>query len=60
MANPLYCFNLGCVTERNVNIFEDKAMNSEVLWDTIHFLASFLASCTTTFKGILLNVVQLN
>ena len=27
--------------ERNARIFEDKARNSENLWDTIHFLASF-------------------
>ena len=32
----------------------------EVLWDTIHFLASFWASCTINFKGISLNVVQLD
>ena len=43
--------------ERNVRIFEDKARNSEALWDTIHFLASFWASCTTTFKDIPLNLV---
>ncbi|RVW51835.1 putative ribonuclease H protein [Vitis vinifera] len=27
--------------ERNARIFEDKAKNSENLWDSIHFLASF-------------------
>ena len=46
--------------ERNVRIFEDKARNLEALWDTIHFLASFLASCTSTFKGIPLDLVQLD
>ena len=46
--------------ERNARIFEDKARNLEALWDTIHFLASFLASCTSTFKGIPLDFVQLD
>ena len=46
--------------ERNARIFEDKVRNLEVLWDTIHFLASFWASCTMFFKGIPLNVVQLD
>ena len=45
--------------ERNARVFEDKARNSEALQDTIHFLTSFWASCTTIFKGISLNVVQL-
>ena len=45
---------------RNARIFKDKARNSEVLWDIIHFLASFQASYTTTFMGIPLNVVQLD
>ena len=51
MTNYLFGFHLGCVVGRNVRIFEDKVKNLEVLWDTIHFLASFWASCTTTFKG---------
>ena len=46
--------------EKNVRVFEDNARNSEVLWDIIHFLASFWAFCTTTFKDIPLNVVQLD
>ena len=29
--------------ERNARIFEDKARNSENLWDSIHFLASLWA-----------------
>ena len=46
--------------ERNAKFFEDMMRTSEVLWDTIHFLASFWASCTMFFKGIPLNVVQLD
>ena len=42
--------------ERNARIFEDKARTLEVLWDTIYFLNSFWASCTTSFEGISLNV----
>ena len=60
MTNYLFGFHLGCVVGRNVRIFEDKVRNFEVLWDTIHFLSSFWASCTTTFKGVLLNVVLLD
>ena len=37
-----------------------KVRTSEDIWDTIYFLASFWASCTSTFKGISLNVVQLD
>ncbi|RVW83847.1 Transposon TX1 uncharacterized 149 kDa protein [Vitis vinifera] len=33
----------GCVGERNARIFEDKARNSEYLWDSIVFLASLWA-----------------
>ena len=46
--------------KRNARIFEDKVKHSEVLWDIIHFLASFWASCTMFFRGIPLNVVQLD
>ena len=46
--------------ERNTRIFKDKARTLEVLWDTIYFLTSFWASCTTTFKSIPINVVQLD
>ena len=46
--------------ERNVRIFEDKKRNSEALCDTIHSFASFWASCTTTFTGIPLDLVQLD
>ena len=57
----IVCFALIWVVqqERNSKIFEDKAKNSGVLWDTIHFLTSFWACCTTTFKDIPLNVVKL-
>ncbi|RVW26228.1 Transposon TX1 uncharacterized 149 kDa protein [Vitis vinifera] len=46
--------------ERNARIFEDKARNSENLWDSIHFLASFWAFCSAGFKGIPLNILQLD
>ena len=45
--------------EKNTKIFWDKAKTSEGLWDIIHFLASFQAFCTITFKGILLDIIQL-
>ena len=56
------CFALIWVAwqEINARIFEDKARNSENLWDTIHFLASFWAFCSMVFKGIPLNVMQLD
>ncbi|RVW85284.1 hypothetical protein CK203_046596 [Vitis vinifera] len=37
--------------ERNARIFEDKARNSESLWDSIVFLASLWAYCSKVFKG---------
>ena len=46
--------------ERNVRIFEDKSRNSEYLWDSIRFLASLWAFCSKVFKGIPLNVLQLD
>ena len=46
--------------ERNARIFEDKARNSEYLWDSISFLASLWALCSKVFKGIPLNVLQLD
>ena len=46
--------------ERNARIFEDKARNSENLWDSIHFLASLWAYCSMVFKGIPLNVLQID
>ncbi|RVX05720.1 Transposon TX1 uncharacterized 149 kDa protein [Vitis vinifera] len=46
--------------ERNTRIFEDKARNSEFLWDSIVFLASLWAFCSKAFKGIPLNVIQLD
>ena len=46
--------------ERNARIFEDKARNSEYLWDSIHFLASLWAFCSKVFKGTPLNVLQLD
>ena len=46
--------------ERNARIFEDKARSSKGLWDMIFFLASFWESCSTTFKGVPLNLIQLD
>ena len=46
--------------ERNARIFYDKVRNSEYLWDSIRFLASLLAFCSKVFKGIPLNVLQLD
>ncbi|RVX19565.1 Bifunctional purple acid phosphatase 26 [Vitis vinifera] len=46
--------------ERNTRIFEDKARNSEYLWDSIVFLASLWAFCSKVFKGTPLNVLQLD
>nr|CAN76341.1 hypothetical protein VITISV_026820 [Vitis vinifera] len=46
--------------ERNARIFEDKARNSEYLWDSIVFLASLWAFCSKVFKGTSLNVLQLD
>ena len=46
--------------ERNARIFEDKTRNSGNLWDSIHFLTSFWAFCSTGFKGTPLNVLQLD
>ena len=46
--------------ERNARIFQDKTRNSKNLWDSIHFLASLQAFCSKVFKGIPLNVLQLD
>ncbi|RVX08287.1 hypothetical protein CK203_017628 [Vitis vinifera] len=46
--------------ERNARIFQDKARNSEFLWDSIVFLASLWAFCSKAFKGNPLNVIQLD
>ena len=46
--------------ERNARIFEDKARNSGCLWDSICFLASLWAFCSKVFKGIPLNMLQLD
>ncbi|RVX11313.1 Protein PIR [Vitis vinifera] len=52
--------NVGGVAGRNARIFEDKVRNSEYLWDSIRFLASLWAFCSKVFKGIPLNVFQLD
>ncbi|RVW46776.1 putative ribonuclease H protein [Vitis vinifera] len=46
--------------ERNARIFEDKTRNAGNLWDSIHFLASLWAFCSAGFKGIPLNLLQLD
>ena len=46
--------------ERNARMFENKAKNSENLWDSVHFLASLWAYCFVDFKGIPLNVLQID
>ena len=46
--------------ERNARIFEEMARNSENLWDSIHFLASLWVFCSVVFKGIPLNVLELD
>ncbi|WJZ97307.1 hypothetical protein VitviT2T_015918 [Vitis vinifera] len=46
--------------ERNARIFEDKARNSEALWDSIVFLASLWAYCSKVFKGTPLNALLLD
>ena len=46
--------------ERNAKIFENKARSSKGLWDMIFFIASFWASCSTTFKGVPFNLIQLH
>ena len=43
--------------ERNARIFEDKARNSEALWDSIVYLASLWAYCSKVFKGTPLNAL---
>ncbi|RVW71380.1 putative ribonuclease H protein [Vitis vinifera] len=46
--------------ERNARIFEDKARNSEALWDSIVYLASLWAYCSKVFKGTPLNALLLD
>ena len=60
-------FFIACLTliwmvwqERNNRIFEDKGRSEETLWDLILFYSSLGASCTTTFRGVPLSVLQLN
>ncbi|RVW91655.1 Protein HLB1 [Vitis vinifera] len=46
--------------ERNNRIFEDKGRSEETLWDLILFYSSLWASCSAAFRGVPLNVLQLN
>ncbi|RVX13541.1 putative ribonuclease H protein [Vitis vinifera] len=45
--------------ERNARIFEDKARNSESLWDSIVFLASLWAYCSKAIKNVKANAAGL-
>ena len=60
MASCMHRFNLGGVTGKKYKDFQDKERNSENLWDSIHFLASLWTFCSKVFKGIPLNVLQLD
>ncbi|RVW97046.1 hypothetical protein CK203_032332 [Vitis vinifera] len=46
--------------ERNKRIFEDKGRSEETLWDLILFYSTLWASCSAAFRGVPLNVLQLN
>ena len=46
--------------ERNAKIFEEKWGTEEMLWDLLHFYSSLQVCCTIAFRGISLNVIQLN
>ncbi|RVW89561.1 putative ribonuclease H protein [Vitis vinifera] len=46
--------------EQNNRIFEDKGRSEETLWDLILFYSSLWASCSAAFRGVPLNVLQLN
>nr|CAN63022.1 hypothetical protein VITISV_042518 [Vitis vinifera] len=46
--------------ERNNRIFEDKGRSEETLWDLILFYSTLWASCFAAFRGVPLNVLQLN
>ena len=46
--------------ERNTKIFQDKARNSEYLWDSVVFFAFLWAFCSKVFMGTPLNVLQLD
>ncbi|RVW31331.1 hypothetical protein CK203_116350 [Vitis vinifera] len=46
--------------EQNNRIFEDKGRSEETLWDLILLYSSLWASCSAAFRGVPLNVLQLN
>ncbi|RVW64329.1 Transposon TX1 uncharacterized 149 kDa protein [Vitis vinifera] len=52
MGGPTFGIPISKTIWRNSRIFEEKARNSEYLWDSIHFLASLWAFCFKVFKGI--------
>ena len=60
-------WQIACITliwmewqERDNRIFEDKGRTEEMVWDLIQFYSSLWASCTEAFRGVPLNVLQLN
>ena len=46
--------------ERNVKILEEKWRTKEMLWNLLHFNSSLWACCTIIFRGVALNVIQIN
>ena len=70
LGNSLRCktlWQIACLTliwmvwqKRNNRIFEDKGRTEEMVWDLIRFYSSLWASCTETFRGVPLNILQLN
>lgn len=61
-ARPFACLTILWIVwqERNARIFEEKWRTEENLWDLLHFNSYLWASCTVTFKGVPLNVIQLS
>ncbi|RVW41560.1 putative ribonuclease H protein [Vitis vinifera] len=70
LGNSLRCktlWQIACLTliwmvwqKRNNRIFEDKGRTEEMVWDLIRFYSSLWASCTEAFRGVPLNILQLN
>ncbi|RVX01566.1 DUF724 domain-containing protein 7 [Vitis vinifera] len=70
LGNSLRCktlWQIACLTliwmvwqKRNNRIFEDKGRTEEMIWDLIRFYSSLWASCTEAFRGVPLNILQLN
>ncbi|RVW29636.1 hypothetical protein CK203_100953 [Vitis vinifera] len=60
LANCLPYFDLDGVAREKHRIFEDKGRTEEMVWDLIRFYSSLWASCTEAFRGVPLNILQLN